>query len=471
MATKLFLRSSQNNGIGATYFDMLPTAGSGTATGVVNTVASGTEIQWTQTAGGSVLQFISGRAPAGGFTLTSTDISIWAHESNGQANCGGRYRVFKRAANGTETEIGGGPFNDGVEFGTSAAEMLWTGNVTDTAFAENDRILLKIYITNVGTMGSGRTCTITYNGADGSTGDSFFNIAETVTFKSETQTGSTGLASETDSAIAAGRASPAGRSDETATALALSFVQVRVAGIATETAAAVNLGVSYGVGRAAEAATAPPLGAAAQVAVASETGAGLALSGLTAAAVGAANDNEEAIGLAGVTIRPAVFAGQTDEGLALAGASLAATGLADENDTAFALTPGGLLVGRTDSAEVAFTLAMGLGVGAANDNSEAGTLSRVALLPVGAASEGDESEYSSGQSEAVGLAVSGESALQVGGALSVAATNENDLALARAVGGLIPPSIITRVGQDQNQATVGRELGRITVVHRPTTEG
>jgi hypothetical protein len=191
MATKLFLRSTQANGIGATYFDMVSAAGSGAATAVVNTAASGTEIQWTQTAGGSVIQFVSGRAPAGGFTLTSTDISIWAQESNGQANSGGRYRVFRRSAAGVEVEIGGGPFNDGVEFGTSATEMLWAGNVTDQAFSEDDRILLKLYITNVGTMGAGRTCTLTYNAADASTGDSFFNIAETVAFKVESTTHAT----------------------------------------------------------------------------------------------------------------------------------------------------------------------------------------------------------------------------------------------------------------------------------------
>lgn len=198
MATKLFLRSTQNNGVGATYFDMGTAAGAGAATGVVNSAASGTEIQWTQSAGGAVLQFISGRAPAGGFTLTSTDISIWAAESNAQANAGGRYRVFKRTAAGVETELGGGPFNDGVEFGTSAAEMLWAGNVTDTAFAEDDRILLKLYITNVGTMGGARTCTLSYNGADAATGDSFLNIAETVSFKAESQSATLGTAAASD---------------------------------------------------------------------------------------------------------------------------------------------------------------------------------------------------------------------------------------------------------------------------------
>lgn len=184
MATGLFLKLTKNNGIGETYFDMdVSTTTGPTQTGVVNTAASGTEIQWTTTAGGSVLQWVSGRAPVGGFTLTSADMSLWAKESNMSANCGGRIRIFKREANGTETEIGGGPFNDGVEFGTADAEFNWTANVTDTAFAEDDRILLKVYITNVGTMASGHTCTMSYEGIG--TLNSSLLIAETVTFKPE----------------------------------------------------------------------------------------------------------------------------------------------------------------------------------------------------------------------------------------------------------------------------------------------
>lgn len=186
MATKLFLRSTQANGIGATYFDMVTTAGAGSTTAVVACDGS-TQKQWTQTSGGALIQWISGRAPAGGFTLTTTDISIWAHESATAANAGGRYRLFKRAANGTETELDpASAYDDGVEFTKDTpTEMTWAGNPTDTAFAENDRILLKLYITNVGSMGSAQTCTLTYNAADAATGDSFLNIAETVTFKSE----------------------------------------------------------------------------------------------------------------------------------------------------------------------------------------------------------------------------------------------------------------------------------------------
>ena len=185
MATKLFLRSTKTNGIGANYFDMVTTAGSSATTAVTTTVASGTEIQWTQTAGGEELLFISGRAPAGGFTLTTTDISIWAHESGTGVNAGGAFRIFKRDSGGTETELGGGLYSDGVEFTkTTPTEMTWTGNPTDTAFAENDRILLKIKAVNVGVMGAG-TATLTYDAADAATGDSFFNIAETVVFKPE----------------------------------------------------------------------------------------------------------------------------------------------------------------------------------------------------------------------------------------------------------------------------------------------
>lgn len=195
MPTDLALRNTQNASpnvdlsvIGTNVvYDMVTAFGSAADTAVVNTVSGGTEIIWTKTAGGNTIAWISGRVPAGGFTLTSTFLSIWARESNMNANCGGRYRVFRYQPGppATLTELGGGPFNDGVEFGTSATEMTWTGNVTDTTFAENDRIVLKVYITNVGKMGGGFTCTLTFNAASGATGDSFFQIAETVTFKGE----------------------------------------------------------------------------------------------------------------------------------------------------------------------------------------------------------------------------------------------------------------------------------------------
>jgi hypothetical protein len=183
MTTILNLLNSQANGIGAIYFDMTTGVGDGINTSVTNTVASGTEIQCTQTAGGSLIQWISGRVPVGGFTLTSVGVSISALESNMAANVGGRARVFKRASDGTETELGGGPFDDGAEWGTTAGFFIWTCNVTDTAFLENDRLLVKLYLTNVGTMAGGYTGTVRYD--DTLSEVIYLLLTETVVFKSE----------------------------------------------------------------------------------------------------------------------------------------------------------------------------------------------------------------------------------------------------------------------------------------------
>jgi hypothetical protein len=183
MATKLFLRESTLNGLG--YRDCLTTAGAALTDGFVATAASGTNIQWTKTTSGAVLEWISGRAPAGGFTLSGTmSFSIWASESNMLANAGARARVFIRpVATGIEVEVLGGPYDDGVEFPTSSTEMTWTGAPTSTVFLEDDRIVIRYYITGAGTMAAGYQCKIEYDAADAATGDSFFQINETVVFK------------------------------------------------------------------------------------------------------------------------------------------------------------------------------------------------------------------------------------------------------------------------------------------------
>lgn len=196
MATKLVLRNTENAspnvdlgvlGLGIVYDMLVDSFGAVADTGVVATVAGGTEILLTKTSGGSTIGWITGRVPAGGFTLTSTDISVWWKESNMSANAGGRYRLYRYTpgAPPTLTELGGGPFNDGVEFSTADTEMLWVGDPTDQAFVEDERLVLKQFITNIGTMGGGFTCTHIFNAASGATGDSDLDLVETVAFKAE----------------------------------------------------------------------------------------------------------------------------------------------------------------------------------------------------------------------------------------------------------------------------------------------
>lgn len=345
MATKLFLRSTQTNGIGATYFDMVTTAGAGSTTAATTTTASGTEIQWTQSAGGAELLFVSGRAPAGGFTLTTTDISVWCHESASAVNTGGAYRIFKRASGGTETELGGGLYSDGVEFTkTTPTEMLWTGNPTDTAFAEDDRILLKIKAVPVGTMGAG-TVTLTYNAADAATGDSFFNIAETVTFKAESvsvaltatanATGSAGLLAASISTALAGNEATGAAGTLTPSA-AYSVALTGNEATASAGSIAASIAIALLGNEATGAAGTLTASSGINVALTGNEAAGAA--GSLAASISAALSGNEAIGAAGsltVSITAALtgneavgFAGTLNAAVAAALAGNEATGAA-----------------------------------------------------------------------------------------------------------------------------------------------
>ena len=178
MATNLYLRNTTTNGISG-YKDLLGTPGAGVQSGIVSTAASGTDIQWTATAGGTVLAWISPPV-AVAFTLTAFNWDLWARESNGSANAKLRIRAYKYSG-GSETELTGSPFDEGQEFNNmTMTNETGTADPSDTAFAVGDRLVIKLYITNAGTMATGYTCTCNYDAADGQTGDSLVVLAETV---------------------------------------------------------------------------------------------------------------------------------------------------------------------------------------------------------------------------------------------------------------------------------------------------
>lgn len=161
---KLYLRNTTANGVsigGVACYDLLTTQASTPDTAVVNTTAAGTEIQFTKTAGGAIAAFITGRVPSGGWTITSSDVSLWMQESGAAVNAGLRFRLFKYSG-GVETELGGSPFSTGTEFNTASTAEVLVGNVTDTLLAEDDRLLLRVYAVNVGTMAVG-TATLNFN--------------------------------------------------------------------------------------------------------------------------------------------------------------------------------------------------------------------------------------------------------------------------------------------------------------------
>lgn len=180
------LRRTNVNGIG-NFFDINDVLGSSAyATGIVNTQASGTSIPWTRTAGGTPLEWTTGRVPAPGWRLvtgmigTASTGQAWASESSLSANCGCRVKWFRRKPDGTELLVYNGP--NPIELATGIGSVSFSpgGTLTQpTDFAEDDRLVVRAYIENVGTMAAGFTCTFGYDGnVLGSTGDTYFRLTE-----------------------------------------------------------------------------------------------------------------------------------------------------------------------------------------------------------------------------------------------------------------------------------------------------
>jgi hypothetical protein len=182
MATTLFLRNTTANqgNTASGYEDALTAAGAVTGTKTVNTVASATEI--------ALGSWITGRCPVGGIAnIGAITLNLYASESNAQANATVGARFYRRTAAGVETELlSTGRVNDDVELGTSAALANWVYTPNQNrVFAEDDRIVCKLFASNLGTMGGSRTVSLQYNNGTGSPNGSNIVLTETLTFKAE----------------------------------------------------------------------------------------------------------------------------------------------------------------------------------------------------------------------------------------------------------------------------------------------
>jgi hypothetical protein len=189
---KLWLRRTNVAAIG-NFFDMLTTQGASAATtGVVTTTAGGTEIPWTRTAGGTALEWVSGRVKEPFSINDAAALSgvIYVQESGNGVNGTPRVKVFHRAADGTETLVE--TMTRSTEIPTSATQVTLDAiagvtKVLNQAieFREDDRIVFRLYATNVGTMGAG-TMTTTYDlNAPTGTGANYLGVYGAFTFKAE----------------------------------------------------------------------------------------------------------------------------------------------------------------------------------------------------------------------------------------------------------------------------------------------
>lgn len=133
------------------------------------------------------LEWISPRFKAGWAAETADQFAgtIWAGENLASGNCAFRVKVFRRQPDGTETLIYTQTTTE-LAVPDAGVKSFAGGSVTPTFCAEDDRLVLRAYIANVGTMGAGATCSLWYDhDSAGNTGDSFLTFVGLPEWKAE----------------------------------------------------------------------------------------------------------------------------------------------------------------------------------------------------------------------------------------------------------------------------------------------
>lgn len=158
----------------------------GDVTNVTATVASVTGPTNGLETGNPVNEWISDPLAAPATISGTITFNICALESNAMANAG--LGVVVQRVNNVGTVVS--TIVDSIqntELGTSNARRTWTATPTSTAMAQGDRIRVRVYFDDAGgTMVTGYTLTLTYDGTNAATGDSNVTFTENLTFMSVT---------------------------------------------------------------------------------------------------------------------------------------------------------------------------------------------------------------------------------------------------------------------------------------------
>jgi hypothetical protein len=157
-----------------------PNASTTVSTAVTDTAGSGSDIDMTLTAGGTVAKWIT--VPfASDVAIAARQVNnIWAKESNASANAQVQI-LLKEYTTSAQSAFQTTAF--GTELTTAAALQSWADAIdTATTIDAGNRLIIQPQITNVGTMGASQTVTMDYNGSTpGITGDTYIVINELIT--------------------------------------------------------------------------------------------------------------------------------------------------------------------------------------------------------------------------------------------------------------------------------------------------
>lgn len=182
MATTFFLHAAASDLGGAGQKALDTTRGAAAATAVTNTVASGNNIQITQTAGGQALQWLT--APLSAVTISgSITVNIRGLESATAANSGAGIRIERADSSGNIlATIVPSSAVSATEYGTTDAARSAAFTPSPATLSTGDRIVVTVLAVAVGTMGGSRTVTNSYDGpTSGAAGDTFVTFTETIT--------------------------------------------------------------------------------------------------------------------------------------------------------------------------------------------------------------------------------------------------------------------------------------------------
>lgn len=185
MSTQLF-PINVTSGLGAGKLLLTHSRGAISATLVTRTVASGTDIQCTQTAGGTAVSFWF-RVGGSGTIAGNITANIRGSENNASANAGAGIQIDLYNSSGVfvSTILSDRTVPSTItEYTTSdAAKVLAAVAPTSTPYTDGEYIVVTLKVRNVGTMGQSGTSwfvTNTYNGPSGAAGDTSVTFTETL---------------------------------------------------------------------------------------------------------------------------------------------------------------------------------------------------------------------------------------------------------------------------------------------------
>lgn len=162
---------------------------------ITGTTASGTRIQCTDTSGGSNIAWITKPFLADvALSATPMFLNIWGGESNAAANANVYVELqeYASGAEGAQGGIAGHAPNAELTTTTATRNAYVTTALTATTIDAGNRLVIKLFVANTGTMAPGYAVTIDYDGpTEGADGDTFIEVNESIrTNERQMRTGS-----------------------------------------------------------------------------------------------------------------------------------------------------------------------------------------------------------------------------------------------------------------------------------------